>query len=235
MADADWDIATQRLGELIPALEDAHLVRLVASLDAAVEAPADARVRSEARALSEHCLKLAQQHLDARATPISVALLEYWYTLAERLGGSFQSPRLAATWIELVPTESTSTSSIADLAQIEEWLRLAAVVAEHEPDVLSRLGFPGSVRDLLEQLAHEASTTPWRERETGRGELLTHIARLLARMGVCRELLLHSAPQPAVQWWSDSGDEPVLPFDPRLTAEGWQLVARVLRDLEPSV
>jgi hypothetical protein len=39
VADADWDTATQRLGELTPALEDADLVRLLASLDASVQAP----------------------------------------------------------------------------------------------------------------------------------------------------------------------------------------------------
>jgi hypothetical protein len=67
--------------------------------------------------------------------------------------------------------------------------------------------------------------------------VLTRIARLLTRTGVCRELLLNSAPQPAVQWWSqpEPEDEPVLPFDPRLTQHDWRLVARVLRDLEPSV
>jgi hypothetical protein len=65
--------------------------------------------------------------------------------------------------------------------------------------------------------------------------VLTRIARLLARIGVCRELLLSSAPQPAVQWWSEPEDEPVAPYAPRLIDQDWQLVARVLRDLEPSV
>jgi len=155
--------------------------------------------------------------------------------LAQSGGVGGYSPRLAATWIELVPTDSTDTSSITELTRIEEWLRLAAVLAEHEPNALSRLGFRASVRELLERLAHEASTVPWHERETGRGDLLTRIARLLARIGVCRELLLHSAPQPAVQWWSDSSDEPAMPFDPMLAAEDLRLVARVLRDLQPSV
>jgi hypothetical protein len=39
-----------------------------------------------------------------------------------------------------------------------------------------------------------------------------------------------------VQWWSEPSDEePAMPFDPRLAAEDWRLVDRVLRDLQPSV
>ena len=99
-----------------------------------------------------------------------------------------------------MPTESTGTSTVADLVRIEEWLRLARVLAEHDRDTLARVGLPGSTRDLLEQLAHDASRVSWQQRDAGRGEVLTRIARLLARIGVCRELLLNSAPQPAVQW-----------------------------------
>jgi hypothetical protein len=46
-------------------------------------------------------------------------------------------------------------------------------VGGHRLDELGWLQF--------ERLAHEASTVPWHERETGRGDLLTRIARLLAR------------------------------------------------------
>jgi hypothetical protein len=237
VADSDWDTATDRLSELIPALEDTQLVRLLASLDAAVQAPTDARVRSEAQALSQRCLAATREQLDARPTAVSIALLETWYTLAESLGGGFPGLPIATTWIELLPTESTGTSTVADLVGIEEWLRLARLLAEHDPDALAQVGFPDRTRDLLEQLAHEASTVSWQERDAGRGEVLTRIARLLARSGVCRELLLNSAPQPAVQWWSqpEPEDEPVMPFDPRLAEHDWRLVARVLRDLEPSV
>jgi len=237
VADADWDTATDRLGELIPALEDTQLVRLLASLDAAVQAPTDARVRSEARALSERCVVAIRDQLDGRRTTISIALLENWYTLADSLGGGFPRPRIAATWIELLPTESIGTSTVGDLVRIEEWLRLARVLADHDRDALARVGFPDSTRELLEQLAHDASTVSWQERDAGRGEVLTRIARLLARIGVCRELLLDSAPQPAVQSWSqpEPEDAAVMPFDARLVAEDWRLVARVLRDLEPSV
>jgi hypothetical protein len=235
VADADWDTATDRLGELIPTLEETQLARLLAALDAAVQAPTDARVRSEARALSQRCLTATREHLDARRTAISVALLESWYTLAGSLGGGFPGPAIAASWIELLPTASIGTSTVADLVRIEEWLRLARVLAEHDRDTLARVGFPDSTRDLLEQLAYDASTVRWQQRDAGRGEVLTRIARLLARIGVCRELLLSSAPQPAVQWWSEPEDEPVAPYAPRLIDQDWQLVARVLRDLEPSV
>jgi hypothetical protein len=236
VADADWDTATDRLGELIPALEDTQLVRLLASLDAAVRAPTEARVRSEAQALCERCLAATRVQLDARRSAISVALLENWYTLADSLGGRYPSPRIAATWIELLPTESIGTSTVADLVRIEEWLRLARVLAEHDPDALAQVGFPGSTRDLLERLAHDASSFAWEERDAGRGEVLTRIARLLARIGVCRELLLDSAPEPAVRWWSQLEDEPAVPVGPQVTTQqDVQLVARVLRDLEPSV
>jgi len=65
--------------------------------------------------------------------------------------------------------------------------------------------------------------------------VLTRIARLLASVGVCRELLLRSAPQPAVSWWSQPAEEPPVPFDPRLFEHDLPLVARILRDLEPSI
>jgi hypothetical protein len=235
VADADWDTATRRLGELIPTLEDAQLVRLLAALDAAVQAPADARVRAETRALAQHCLGLTRRQLDARGVAISLTLLENWYVLAAGVGGGLASPRLVATWIELLPTEATSTASVADLVWIEEWLRLARLLADHDPDALARAGFPESARELLERLAHEAATISWRERETGRGEVLTRIARLLARIGVCRELLLHSAPQPALQWWSDTADEPVEPVKPPFAVDDLYIIGRVLRDLAPTV
>jgi hypothetical protein len=233
VADADWDTATGRLAELIPALEDTQLARLLASLDAAVQAPTDPRVRSEVQVLSQRCLAATRKQLDARRQAIPTTLLDNWYTLADRLGGGFHAPRITASWIELLPTESTSTSTVADLVRIEEWLRLARVLAEHDRDALARVGFPARTRDLLEQLAHDASTVAREQRQAGRGEVLTRIARLLARIGLCREILLQSAPQPAVAWWSGPEDDPALPFDPRLLAEDWRLVARVLRDLEP--
>jgi hypothetical protein len=65
--------------------------------------------------------------------------------------------------------------------------------------------------------------------------VLTPIPRLLARIGVCRELLLKSAPLPAVRSWSRPDDEPEPPFDARAVEDDWRLVARALRDLEPSV
>jgi hypothetical protein len=235
VADGDWDTAARRLRELMPTLEDAQLVRLLAALDAAAQAPSDARVHAEARALSERCLAATRQQLDARATPTPVALLEHWYTLADRLGGGFASPRLAPTWIELAPRESADTSSVADLVRTEDWLRLARVLAEYDPDALERFDFPRGARDLLERLAHEASTISWRERDAGRGEVLTRIARLLARIGVCRELLLHAAPQPAVAWWTEAEDEPVRPFYPHRVVRDFSLLARVLRDLTPAI
>jgi hypothetical protein len=235
VADADWDTVTRRLSELMHTLEDAQLVRLLAALDATVETPADAHVRAETRALAQHCLRLTQRQLDARGTAILLTVLENWYVLAARAGGGLVSPRPAATWIELLPTETTSTASVADLVRIEEWLRLARLLAEHDPDALAHAGFPDSARELLERLAHEAATISWRERETGRGEVLTRIARLLARIGACRQLLLHSAPQPALQWWSDTADEPDEPFKPPFAVDDLRIISRVLRDLTPTV
>ena len=234
VADADWDTATGHLDELIPALEDTQLARLLASLDAALHAPADARVRREAQALSQRCLTATRKQLDARRQAIPTALLEHWYVLAEGLGGGCPAPRIAASWIELMPTQSTRTSTVAELLRIEEWLRLARVLAEHDRDALSKVGFPTRTEALLEQLAHDASTVPWDQRQAGRGEVLTRIARLLAGIGICRQLLLNSAPQPAVASWSQPEDEPAPPFDLGLV-EDFSLVARVLRDLERSV
>jgi len=64
--------------------------------------------------------------------------------------------------------------------------------------------------------------------------VLTRIARLLAGIGICRQLLLNSAPQPAVASWSQPEHEPASSFYLGLV-EDFSLVARVLRDLEPSV
>jgi hypothetical protein len=237
VADADWDTTTGRLAGLIPALEDTQLTRVLASLHAAVHAPADARVRAEVHALAQRCLTATREQLDARRQAIPTALLEHWYLLADSLGGGVPAPRIAPTWIELAPTESTETSTVADLLRIEEWLRLARVLADHDPDALARVGFPAATKALLEQLARDASTVPWDQRQTGRGDVLTRIARLLAHIGICRKLLLNSAPQPAVAWWSQPEDEPAPPFalDPRLVTEDTRLIARVLRDLEPSI
>jgi hypothetical protein len=234
VADADWDTATDRLSRMIAALEDAQLAHLLAALDVAVQAPADARVHSEAHALARRCLEATRERLDTHPAAIPVDLLEHWYALADSLGGAVPAPRFAATWIELAPTDAAGTATVADLVRIEEWLRLARVLAEHDPDALAALGFPGGTRVLLERLARSASRVSWQERGDGRGEVLTRIARLLARIGVCRELLLHSTPPAYVQQWSLPEYEPDVPFDPGLVEQDWSLVARVLRDLEPS-
>ena len=234
VADADWDTATDRLSRLVPELAESELVRLLASLTAAVGAPADARVHSEAEALAGRCLTVTRDRLDARGGAVSVALLESWYVLADGVRGRVAPPRVAATWIELLPTAAAGTATVPDLVRIEDWLRLARVLADHDPDALAGFDFPATSRPLLERLAHEAGAVPSRERGAGRGEVLTRIARLLARIGICRELLLKSAPQPAVQMWSAPEEEPFPPFDARAYGDDRRLVARVLRDLEPA-
>jgi hypothetical protein len=234
VADADWDTATDRLSRMIPELEDAQLAHLLAALDVAVRAPADARVHSETHALAQRCLELARERLDARHAAIPVDLLEHWYALAGGLGGAQPAPRIAATWFELLPTDAAGTATVAELVRIEEWLRLARVLAEHDPDTLAGLGFPAGSRVRLERLARSASRVPWQERDAGRGEVLVRIARLLARIDACRELLYRSTPPSYVAQWSLPEDDPDVPFDPGLVEQDWGLVARVLRDLEPS-
>jgi hypothetical protein len=226
--------ATGRFATLIPGLEETELARLLASLDAAVHAPADARVRAEVQALAQRCLTTTREHLDARRQAIPTALLEHWYLLADSLGGDIAAPSIAPTWIELAPTEATGISTVADLLRIEEWLRLARVLADHDPDALAPVGFPATTKDLLEQLARDASTVPWNQRQTDRGDVLMRIARLLAHIGICRELLMNAAPQPAVAFWSQPEDEPAPPMGPGLV-EDLRLVSRVLRDLAPSI
>jgi hypothetical protein len=230
VADADWDAATDRLGKLIGELEDTELVRLLESLTAAVHAPADARVRAEAQALAQRCLTVTREHVDGRRAPVPVALLESWYVLADGVAGAVRGPQLAATWIELLPTAAVSTATVADLVRIEEWLRLARVLAEHDPGALAGFGFPDRSRDLLERLAHEASRFSGGER----GEVLARIARLLARIGACRPLLLVSAPLPSVESWFAPEGEPEPPSEARPVEDDWRFVARVLADLEPS-
>jgi hypothetical protein len=234
VADTDWDAATDRLAKLIPELEDTELVRLLESLTAAVQAPADARVHAEAQALAQRCLTVTREHLDGRRAPVSVALLESWYVLADSVADAVRGPQLAASWIELLPTPAAGTATVADLLRIEEWLRLARVLADYDPGALAGFGFPDRARDLLERLAHEASRLSWRERGAGRGEVLTRIARLLARIGACRPLLLVSAPLPSVESWFAPEGEPELPSEARVAEDDSRFVARVLRDLEPS-
>jgi hypothetical protein len=152
VGDADWDAATGRLERLLPTLGDPSALRLLTSLRAACEEPLDRRARSEAAALAGRVLELLRATWDAGRTPVTAGLLEAWYELAALCQALPPAQAVARAWVEVQPSPAPDLSDPAEVASLDEWSRLVAVLARHDPARLAALGFPAGQAGAIEAL-----------------------------------------------------------------------------------
>jgi hypothetical protein len=153
--DADWDTLADRLAHVVPALDDAATYRVLAALREALRADVPAWTTQELRALAATVLDGSRRRWDDSHLPVPVAHLRAWYTVAADSGA--KPPQVATTWIELLPTETLDIDSRIEVARLEEWLDLADLLREHDPEQLERFRFPEAQRPVLDEIVAAAA------------------------------------------------------------------------------
>ena len=207
-SDADWDALGDGLYSLCPDLDEAEAIRLLGVLEAAGE-------DREVLALAELVLK----RLGWSGRAISVDAFAAWAPLARKLDPPPQPPAMTKTWAALEPAAEPTEPQ--ELERFADWLRLAELLREHDPETLARLGFPERYEDILDAFARRSpDTEPVLEREL-RLETLDRLAVLDPELAA-----------PAMSKMAEL-TPPVIPSEPPEPppAPGEFPVARVLRDL----
>jgi hypothetical protein len=151
--DADWDLLGDRIWRLVPELEEHDLVRLLWSLNEALEAGADSPVQRESECLAGETLKLLERRYGH--SPIPVSLIEPWFAIAFLVDGGYPAPHVEATWFELLPAPPLSRG---DVDLVDRWTRLAELLMRYDPPCLAALGFPDRCEPALDAvfaLAHD--------------------------------------------------------------------------------
>jgi hypothetical protein len=236
--DADWDTATARLAELSPELADTDLFRVLGALREGTRVREGERTRAEFDALATAVLERVRRRWDATHAPIPVSLLEAWLATAASVSVPPPTPDLAATWIELLPTDAIDLESLSELNRLDEWVSLVAALAEHAEEALAGFGFPQRQLAALDELIRR-SDAPLERRAVvdGQRDLLARVLQRLARLphlpyalatrARARADMFAAREEPGVELRTSgraAGDAP--------PAER-SIVARVLRDLQP--
>jgi hypothetical protein len=73
--------------------------------------------------------------------PIPVGLLGRWLELRSSLRAQAFLD-FAPTWIEHLPSTNADPTRAGDVAELDEWLTLAALLRDHAPAALDAFGFP---------------------------------------------------------------------------------------------
>jgi hypothetical protein len=148
--DADWDAAAGRIHELVPDIDDAGLLRLLASLEAAIDR-ADARAAAELHALATTALgRLPGCWRSSSALP-DPEVLGKWLDLAARLPEPAVSLDVERIW-ELVVPPAVTPYTAREAEEYVRWLRLAAALTQRSPDLVAQLGFPEAYTAQLDAL-----------------------------------------------------------------------------------
>jgi hypothetical protein len=236
--DLDWDTATDRLVELLPDLDDAEAFRLLAGLAGVWDAELDEHAHAELAALAAVALDMLQGAWRARGGPVPVSLLEAWLVIAVRLPDPPALPELAETWVELVPAAPLDLDAPQELARLDEWLTLAAVLSEHARPALAPFGFPAAQLELLERLVRASEERTAADPPFASRDLLARSLRRLAALDVLPQDLAWKARIAAAGLAPP--DAPGPGEARRREAEEWRaappersIVARVLSDLVP--
>jgi hypothetical protein len=149
--DADWDVLGDQLVRAVRDADDHDALRVLGALAAALRARlADPAAQAELEALAASVLATLRRRWDAQPQePIALGVLDAWCAVRAGLASPPQLPRLAATWFALLP----DLDAPGALAQADDWLALAQLIHEHDPQRLDALGFPAGYAARLEALA----------------------------------------------------------------------------------
>jgi hypothetical protein len=185
--DADWDALADGLHHQCAELDEAEAVRLLQVLAEAGGGP-------ELLALAE----LVLTRLGWSGKVLSVDAIGAWSVLAARLDARPEPPAVAMTWLELEPGAAPRTPE--EMERMADWLQLAELLQDHDPELLAGLGFPDRYGDVLQDFAtHTPPDEPILEREL-RIETLARLAALdpvLARQAMNESWALSFEVMPA--------------------------------------
>jgi hypothetical protein len=223
--------AVLRLGELLDELDDADLFRLLAALAQSASHAAAAATRGELAALAVETLRVVARAWDGSGAPVPPTLLDAWFATAACVADPPAAPQLARTWIELLPTESLDLASPEDVAALDDWVRLVALLSRHARPALAGLGFPERQLATLSALVTRAEAML--DEPPATASLLAEAFRRLAPL-VPVPLASRSA---RVAAWIAPLRAPELSASRATSrtqpAGSRRLVARILRDLRP--
>jgi hypothetical protein len=239
ICDGDWDTLGDRLGELLPELEDRDLGRLLVAVADALNDWLEPGQRSEIESLTCYLLGALSRSWHKHVRPVPVFVLDAWYAANAMLDDPAEPPPIRVTWSELEPSRTQLVGGLTarDLQGLDDWLTLAQILAAHDLDALERLGFyePGP-QLLLAHLAVELGEIADPEVASLAESLLRRIRDLSPRHhGLARTTLMKLRSKPADErWWvpqdieAPPSREPVSHERIGFTRED---VSRVLADL----
>lgn len=227
--DGDWDVLTARLADLLPVLDGPEAVRLLGSLEAALDLDLPARERVEAEALAAFVLECMVSRWSGGRSTLAVASLEAWLRVASRLPEPPPRPQVAPLWIELQPgDELVHPQSREELVRLDEWLALASVLHSFAPDELERLGFPARFHGVLAGFVGVAAACP-EDVEELVTQILSRLRRIAPAYAPAAARAAHALAAKDEPWFEVRFE--THPRRPEPAATDRVLVERVLRDL----
>jgi len=233
--DSDWDAVTARVHELAPGLEQAELIGL---LDGAVHTVRELKSNAaepEVEALARALLARVSGLWKATHTPIALPELEAWLGVARLLSPRPSPPSIAVTWAELLPVTASDISDYRSLERFADWLTLAGLLLDYDPELLHQLGFPGHSQRLIVAFCNALARDDAGQRIHG----TDHAKRALARIPRLFPPLADRADH-TLYWLDDHARERPTDYSPPWTStppgshnqrSGQLDIQRVLRDL----
>jgi hypothetical protein len=242
--DGDWDAVADRLAELLPELEPPAVTLLLAALaEARVGAPDAAR--PELDALAAEVLAQLARLWSAPRSDVPVGLLAGWLALASSLPERPPLAALAAAWVDLTPSRPVDLTSASEATAFDDWAVLVELLRRHDPELLTRFGFPDAQSAQLEDYVASALRLAASDEELASRDTVVRTLRRLARLvpqlaGYAYEASARLELR-MLERSSDAKAVPLRPLSPELEHllaqplvprnPDERLVARVLRDL----
>lgn len=189
--DSDWDALLGHADAVIADLDVADRVRLLRQLTEAIDHRDhhdDRRAVTELDALAMRVLAtILPDPLDGGLLP----LLQDWYTLNRRVTIAQTMPDVTGLWVETLPTANVDLRSAADVASLDDWTALAAILWQHDTTALRVFGFPDSQVAIILRIFSVDAEQLGAELSPERAHSVRQLARALAEFlpkGPAREL-----------------------------------------------
>jgi len=235
--DADWDVFTDRAGELLRELDDADLARLLLACAEPLAADLETRQAAELQSLVEYTLNATRRLWDAQLKSLPIYLLEAWYTASGNVARRLEAPQVKPTWVALHPASADALDEQHELRRSDEWLELAQTLRRHDPHALETLDFPDTDAVWLRRLGQKATQLTYsreRERSALAMQILERLSDLLPQSAIWTDL--RPAPGSPIEdrWWTPHDidaiptTERVTPTPPMFTRDE---IDKVLNDL----
>jgi len=148
--DEDWDAVGDRIYALVPELEHAELVSVLAAVGLALRelTHTDPARSGEARALARLTLTRTDSVWTAANVPVPLDCIDAWLGLSMRFYPPVWPGFLAPTWAELLPTELPDPDDLPEVQRFTDWMTLSELVGNFSVELLGTLGY-GSAQGRL--------------------------------------------------------------------------------------